>query len=89
MINKYRKRPVEVEAIQFDGWNWREVYQFMSDEPLMFIQDFRKGEYILVDTLEGVMKARVYDYIIKGVHGEFYPCKPDIFHETYEEVVPE
>ena len=86
MINKYRKRPVEVEAIQFDGWNWREVYQFMSDEPLMFTQDFRKEEYILIDTLEGVMKASVGDYIIKGVHGEFYPCKPDIFHETYEDL---
>ena len=86
MINKYRKRPVEVEAIQFDGWNWREVYQFMSDEPLMFTQDFRKEEYILIDTLEGVMKAKVGDYIIKGVHGEFYPCKPDIFHETYEDL---
>lgn len=86
MINKYRKKPVEVEAIKFDGWNWREVYQFMSDEPLMFTQDFRKEEYIRIDTLEGVMKARVDDYVIKGVHGEFYPCKPDIFHETYEEV---
>lgn len=85
MTNKYRKRPVEVEAIQFDGWNWREVYQFMSDEPLMFTQDFRKEEYVTIDTLEGVMKARVGDYIIKGVHGEFYPCKPDIFHETYED----
>ena len=86
MIRKYRKKPVEVEAIQFDGWNWREVYQFMSDEPLMFTQDFRKEEYILIDTLEGVMKAKVGDYIIKGVHGEFYPCKPDIFNETYEDL---
>ena len=86
MINKYRKRPVEVEAIQFDGWNWREVYQFMSNEPLMLTQDFRKEEYLFIDTLEGVMKASVGDYIIKGVHGEFYPCKPDIFHETYEDL---
>ena len=85
MINKYRKRPVEVEAIQFDGWNWREVYQFMSDDPLMFTQDFKKYEYILIDTLEGVMKASVDDYIIKGVYGEFYPCKPDIFYKTYED----
>ena len=85
MINKYRKKPVEVEAIQFDGWNWREVYQFMSSEPLLFTQDFRKYEYILIETLEGIMKAKVGDYIIKGVHGEFYPCKPDIFHETYED----
>lgn len=86
MINKYRKRPVEVEAIQFDGWNWREVYQFISNEPLMFTQDFRKEEYLFIDTLEGVMKASIGDYIIKGVHGEFYPCKPDIFHETYEDL---
>ena len=86
MINKYRKRPVEVEAIQFDGWNWREVYQFMSNEPLMLTQDFRKEEYLFIDTLEGVMKASIGDYIIKGVHGEFYPCKPDIFHETYEDL---
>ena len=85
MINKYRKRPVEVEAIQFDGWNWREVHQFISNEPIMFTQDFRKEEYILIDTLEGVMKASIGDYIIKGVHGEFYPCKPDIFHDTYED----
>ena len=48
MINKYRKRPVEVEAIQFDGWNWREVYQFISNEPLMFTQDFRKEEYLFM-----------------------------------------
>ena len=86
MISKYRKRPVEVEAIQFDGWNWREVHQFMGNEPLMFTQGFRKDEYILIRTLEGVMKASIGDYIIKGVHDEFYPCKPDIFHETYEDL---
>ena len=51
----------------------------------MFTQDFRKDEYILIRTLEGVMKAKVGDYIIKGVHGEFYPCKPDTFHDTYED----
>ena len=48
MINKYRKRPVEVEAAQFDGWNWREVRQFISNEPLMFTQDFRKEEYLFM-----------------------------------------
>ena len=58
----------------------------MSNEPLAFTDDFRKEEYLLIDTLEGVMKARVGDYIIKGVHGEFYPCKPDIFNETYEDL---
>ena len=58
----------------------------MGDKPLAFTDDFRKEEYLLIDTLEGVMKARVDDYIIKGVHGEFYPCKPDIFNETYEDL---
>ena len=85
MIKKYRKRPVEVEAIQFDGWNWREVHQFISNGPLMFSQNFGKEDYILIDTLEGVMQAKVGDYIIKGVHGEFYPVKPGIFRETYED----
>lgn len=39
---------------------------------------------ILIPTLEGVMEARIYDYIIKGINGEFYPCKPEIFAKTYE-----
>lgn len=89
MIKRYIKKPIVIEAVQFDGWNWREVYQFMSDEPLMFTQDFRKDEFIVIKTLEGDMKANIGDYIIKGVEGEFYPCKPDIFHKTYEILEPE
>jgi len=84
MIKKYRKKPVIVSAIQFDGWNWRECYQFMSNEPLWFTCDVRFEETIEINTLEGVMTASVGDYIIKGIHGEFYPCKPDIFEKTYE-----
>lgn len=58
--------------------------QFMSSEPLLLPQDFCKKEQIVIHTLEGNMKAAIGDYIIKGVNGEFYPCKPDIFEKTYE-----
>lgn len=83
---KYRKKPVVIEEIEFNGWNCAECYQFMSDEPLFFPQEIRKEEKIEIETLEGIMTASIGDYIIKGVQGEFYPCKPDIFKATYEPV---
>jgi len=86
MIKQYKKRPVVIEAIQFNGLNWRECLQFMSDEILIFTQDMSTRNHIEIETLEGVMKASVDDYIIKGINGEFYPCKPDIFNKTYEAV---
>ena len=86
MKMKYKKKPVVIEAIQFDGWNWAECYQFMSKERLFFPQWIKKEEKIEIKTLEGTMTANIGDYIIKGVNGEFYPCKPDIFEKTYEEV---
>lgn len=82
--NRYRKKPIEVEAIQFDGWNWATCMQFMSDEILLFPQEFCKKEHLVIHTVDGDMKANIGDYIIKGVNGEFYPCKPDIFEKTYE-----
>lgn len=81
---KFRKKPVEIEAVKFDGWNWAECYQFMSDEPLFFPQVLEEREKIEIKTLEGTMTASRGDWIIKGVNGEFYPCKPDIFEKTYE-----
>jgi len=83
---KYRKKPVVIEAIQFTGWNWAECFQFMSPEPLMFPQWMKEYESIDINTLEGKMKCSKGDYIIKGVNGEYYPCKPDIFEKTYEPV---
>lgn len=83
---KFRKKPVEIEAIKFDGWNWAECYQFMSNEPLLFPQVLEEREKIEIETLEGTMTASRGDWIIKGVNGEFYPCKPDIFEKTYEVV---
>lgn len=81
---KFRKKPVEIEAIKFDGWNWAECYQFMRDEPLVFPSALEKRNNIKIYTLEGTMTASIGDWIIKGVNGEFYPCKPDIFAKTYE-----
>ncbi len=81
---KFRKKPVEIEAVKFDGWNWAECYQFMSDEVLIFPQVLEEREKIEIKTLEGTMTASRGDWIIKGVNGEFYPCKPDIFAKTYE-----
>ena len=78
MPSKWRKKPVVVEAIQFTGENWSEVENFV---PVGKYND--DGTFSIV-TLEGEMKVEKGDYIIRGVKGEFYPCKPDIFRETYE-----
>ena len=79
---RYRKKPVEIEAIQYIGTdkNKIELYHFMGN--LTYYID--ENEDLIIKTLEGNMRANIGDYIIKGVHGEFYPCKPDIFEETYE-----
>lgn len=80
---KYRKRPVTVEAIQWTGGNYDDVRRFAGNSVSPF---YRDGGPLLIRTLEGNMIASAGDYIIKGVQGELYPCKPDIFWETYEEV---
>ena len=76
---KYRKKPVVVEAVQFTG-NFDEIEKFVGGDA-----EFRGGT-LVVATLEGAMRAWPGDFIIKGVQGEFYPCKPDIFEATYEAV---
>jgi hypothetical protein len=83
MLKMYRKKPVVVEAVQWKSDNFREIEEFMKDSD----RDLRMhGATIFIRTLEGTHAALPGDFIIKGVHGEFYPCKPDIFEETYEEV---
>jgi hypothetical protein len=76
---KYRKKPVEIEAIRWTGENEFEVSRFVGHK--MFFNDLREP---VIETLEGNMRTEIGDYIIKGVAGEFYPCKPDIFTKTYE-----
>ena len=76
---KYRKKPVEIEAIQWTGDNLKEILEF-SDKAYI-----ERDNYTLkIETLEGTHIANKGDYIIKGIKGEFYPCKPDIFEMTYE-----
>lgn len=77
---KYRKKPVVVEAVQYNGKNKVEIQLFMN----MYLDEVYKG--LRIPTYEGYVFASVGDYIIKGVEGEFYPCKPDIFEKTYEMV---
>jgi len=78
-MKKYRKKPVVIEALQFCG-NFDELEEWIGGDA-----EFRNGELVIA-TLEGPLRAAPNDYIIKGIKGEFYPCKPDIFNATYEEV---
>ena len=89
---RYRRKPViyliyqtaatkEAEAVQWTGENLEEIEEFAKGALV------RRGPVnIAISTLEGLMRASKGDYIIKGMTGEFYPCKPDIFKATYEEV---
>jgi hypothetical protein len=81
MIKRYKKKPIVIEAIQWVGANFKEVDSFVTCEHSTFPS---AGE-VHIKTLEGTMVASMDDFIIKGIFGEFYPCKPDIFHETYDE----
>lgn len=84
MIKKYRKKPVVIEAVQWTGDNFDEINEDFSTFHVYISPD--NEENLIIKTLEGNMKCRKGDYIICGVNGEYYPCKPDIFHKTYEEV---
>ena len=79
---KYRKKPIIVEAVQWTGNNKIEIQHFMD----RYVDEILISSQLIIPTLEGDHFASVGDYIIKGVHGEFYPCKPDIFEKTYEMV---
>lgn len=99
---KYRKKPVVIEAVQyirgkevpaveFLGGYDRNIHEVRTGEYETPIAKFTMQWYdqsveIDIKTLEGLMHVSDGDYIIKGVHGEFYPCKPDIFEQTYEPV---
>lgn len=77
-MTRYTKKPVTVEAVQFTGDNWQEIKRFVPESVRIYdMNGFR------IKTLEGEMKVSTGDFIIKGVKGEFYPCKPDIFQQTY------
>lgn len=86
-MKKYRKKSVVIEAIRVPGWE--------EDAPEELIDLVNEnnwepdGEYLLIPTLEGTMVADPGDWLIHGVKGEWYPCKPDVFEATYDEVEEE
>jgi len=81
---KYKKKPVVIEAVQYNGFVDEPILKewFYSSDRELFLD----GDELFVKTLEGKMKVSLGDFIIKGIKGELYPCKPDIFKETYEKV---
>lgn len=92
----FKKKPVVIQALEWTGKNQREMYEFLegktpNDQMESYGQNFRIAHNVavgglLIKTLEGELIASIGDIIIKGVHGEFYPCKPEIFEKTYEKV---
>ena len=88
MSARYRKKPVVVEAEQYTVDHWEDVALFLGGESqrnISWSMSERSWDLRIV-TLEGTMHASPGDWIIKGIKGEFYPCKPDIFEATYEKV---
>jgi len=81
---RFRKRPVEIEAVQWTGHNCTEVYDILNVGGSAWRGQFGS---LVIPTLEGEVRADPGDWIIRGSKGEFYPCKPAIFEETYEEVI--
>ena len=89
-MSKFRKKPVEIDAIQWTGVNAGAItlfiVQFSEDHEVRFEDRPGIGRALVIPTLEGEMCASPGDYLIRGVQGELYPCKPDIFAATYEPV---
>jgi hypothetical protein len=90
---KFKKKPVVIDAIKWDGNFTRELDDFFygpfeeRNPDLVGPSLYQKENYnLIIPTLEGNMRADIGDWIIKGVKGEFYPCKPDIFEQTYEAI---
>lgn len=98
-MSKYRKKPVVIEAIRCrEAWHkmgndwkglpqwFRDAYEGKNGSVRTIIGINHPEPCIEIVTLKGVMKASIDDWIIRGVNGELYPCKPDIFAQTYDEV---
>ena len=82
---KFRKIPVVIDAVRLTEENSAEMVHWIMNDGDRHAQVFGDGE-IWIETLEGIMKARPGDWIIKGVENEFYPCKNSVFEKTYERI---
>ena len=76
---KFRTKPCEIEAVQWTGRNVVEIMRFVKNERAIITNGV-----LIIKTLEGDMVASTGDYIIRGLRGEYYPCKPDVFQKKYE-----
>jgi len=93
---KFRKKPVVIEAVQYINTNREEIEAFVGkslvqelESETAYLAGIAPPSFsLIIPTLEGDHKAMPNDWIIKGIKGEFYPCKPDIFEMTYEPVTP-
>ncbi len=85
---KFRKKPVVIEAVQWTGNNHDEINEFVGlvNNPVAAKHAYTTNGDLIIKTLEGNMLALKSDWIIKGVNGEFYPCKNEIFLKTYDKV---
>lgn len=84
MIKEYVKKPVKIQACQWTGFNETEIFEFCGDQAEII--STKDSKELIIHTLEGDHHAITGDFIIKGIQGEFYPCKEDIFRETYDNV---
>jgi hypothetical protein len=80
---RFRKKPVVVDAVQWRGDNYEEIVAFVGAK----IRSNPLRRQVVIQTLEGDHVASAGDWIIRGISGEFYPCKPEIFRETYDPVL--
>lgn len=83
---RFRKKQIEIEAVQFLGGRLTEQAPLWVDDATLEGKLYRQDQSLFIETPEGVMEAKDGDWIIRGVAGEIYPCKPDIFEASYEEV---
>lgn len=84
MVKTFVKKPVEVQAVQWTGNNYDEIVDFAGEWNVEWSVEY--WDKLIIYTLEGGHYVSLSDWIIRGVEGEFYSCKPDIFEQTYEEV---
>lgn len=87
---KFKKKPVVIEAIQFTRKSFNDIVKWIDAERTTMVEwdydpKIDDDTYIVIKTLEGNMKVNLTDWVIRGVKGEFYPCRDDIFRMTYEE----
>lgn len=88
-VLKYRKQPVVIEAVEFNEETAIEIQQWVNGHghPINIDTDHKGNKVLIIPTPEGPMYAQVGDFIIRGVEGEFYPCKPTVFMVSYEALV--